>query len=134
MRSILQTARRLPNCESGAAAIEFAIISLALILVSLGVIEFGRGLQVRNELSFAADFGARKMLTNPTVSDSDIENEVRSALTVADPDLLQVTMGTEMVEGVQFRTIVLGYPFTLLIPGLSSDAITLALARRIPVM
>ncbi|MFW6076354.1 MAG: TadE/TadG family type IV pilus assembly protein, partial [Hyphomicrobiales bacterium] len=38
-----RTLRRLARNESGAAAVEFAIIVWALILVSLGIIEFGRG-------------------------------------------------------------------------------------------
>jgi Flp pilus assembly protein TadG len=133
MKRSIKAFGELKGCQSGAAAIEFAIIALVLILVCLGVIEFGRSLQVRNELSFAADFGARKILTDSTISDSDLENVVRSALIVADPDLMQVTIGTETVDGVQFRTIALAYPFTLLIPGLSSDSVTLALARRTPI-
>jgi Flp pilus assembly protein TadG len=131
-RSVLAL-RDLKGCQSGAAAIEFAIIGLVLILVCLGVIEFGRSLQLRNELSFAADFGARKILTDVTITDSQLESVVRSAVTVAAPDLLQVTIGRETVDGVQFRTIALAYPFTLLIPGLSSDSVTLAIARRTPI-
>lgn len=133
MRRSLRWVSCFRDSDSGAAAVEFAIISLALILVSVGVVEFGRSFQLRNELSYAADFGSRKILMNSTISDSALESEVRSAFTVADPDLLQVTIGNETVAGIRFRTIALSYPLNLLVPGLSSDAITLALARRTPV-
>jgi Flp pilus assembly protein TadG len=62
--------RRLARSNGGAAAVEFAIIVWVLIFVCLGVIEFGRGLHVRNEMSFAGDRAARKILTtDPLVSD-----------------------------------------------------------------
>ncbi len=128
----MEAFRQLRCCEGGAAAIEFAIISWVMILVSLGVIEFGRGLNLRNDLSFAADFAARKILTDANITDAALETEVRSALTSGDPDLLQVIIGTEEVDGVRFRTVTLSYPLTLLVPGLASDAIDLSLARRIP--
>lgn len=133
MKRPIQACRGFRRCQSGAVAIEFAIISLVMILVCLGVIEIGRGLHMRNELSFTADFGARKILTDTTISDTKLEEVVRDAFTTSDPDLLQVTIGTEAVDDLQFRTIVLSYPFSPLVPGLAGDAISLSLERRIPV-
>lgn len=126
--------RRLQSCQSGSAAVEFAIVSLALVLVTLGILEFGRGLNVRNQLSQAADFGARKILTDKNSSNSTLESVVRSAFIAGSPDLLKVTVGTEMVDGLQFRTITMSYPLRLLIPGLSDGAIDLNLVRRTPVI
>jgi TadE-like protein len=122
------------RCEAGTAAIEFSVVAFAMILVSLGLIEFARGLHVRNEVSFAADFAARKILTNTGISNTALETEVRSHFEGPEPDLLQVTLGTETVEGVQFRTVALTYPFTLLIPDLISNSISLKVDRRIPII
>jgi Flp pilus assembly protein TadG len=104
------------------------------VLVTFGVIELGRGLNVRNQLSQAADFGARKILIDKQISDGALESEIRSAFVVTAPTLLQVTIGTETVDGLQFRTVTLSYPFTLLIPGVLNRAIDLRLARRTPVV
>jgi Flp pilus assembly protein TadG len=104
------------------------------MLVTFGVIEFGRGLNVRNQLSLAADYGARKILIDTQISDGSIESEIRSAFAAPAPTLLQVTLGTETVDGLQFRTVTLSYPFTLLIPGVLSKAIDLRVARRAPVI
>jgi Flp pilus assembly protein TadG len=128
----MRTWRRLERCERGAAAVEFALIALALILVSVGVIEFGRGLLLRNELSFAADHGARKVLLDPTVEDSALQDAIRSALIQAQSELLVVTLGTETADGAQYRTIFLSYPLMLLIPGFSGETISLSLSRRVP--
>lgn len=107
---------------------------MVLVVVTLGTIEFGRGLDLRNRLSHAADYGARRILTDQAVSDSTLASVVRSAFTGSAPDLLTVAVGAETVSGVQFRTITLGYPLTLLIPQLSSGAITLGVSRRTPVI
>ena len=126
--------RRLRSCQAGTTAVEFAIIGPVLVLVSLGVIELGRGLNIRNQLSQAADYGARKILIDKQISDSALGNTVRSAFSAADGGGLTVTIGAESVNGVQFRTISLKYPFTPLIPGLFSGQIDLSLVRRTPVV
>lgn len=126
--------RRLRFCQAGSTAVEFAIISLVLMLVVLGVIEFGRGLNMRNQLSQAADYGARQILTNKAITDSALETSVRSAFIAGSSGSLTVTIGTETVNGIQFRTITLGYPFTPLVSGLANGTINLSVARRTPVV
>ena len=131
--SLRRDAGRLIRGQDGAAAIEFAIVSFALILVSLGIIEFGRALQVRNELAFAADIAARAILTDADIPSDEVEEAVREAFDPPDPALLDVNLETETVDGVEFRTLSLSYPFVLLIPQLSSESITLTVAQRVPV-
>jgi Flp pilus assembly protein TadG len=130
----MRSFRRLRYCRAGSTSVEFAIICTMLVLVTFGVIELGRGLNVRNQLSQAADYGARKILINSQISDSALVSEIRSAFVATAPTLLQVTIGTETVGGLQFRTVTLSYPFTLLIPGVLSEVIDLRLARRIPIV
>lgn len=128
----MERLKQLVSCNRGAAAVEFAIIGLVLIMVCVGGIEFGRGLWLRNELSFAADFAARKVLTDPAISSADLETELRSALTGIDPDLVEISFGSETVDTIEFRTVLVRYPLSLLVPGLSDDPITLSVNRRVP--
>jgi Flp pilus assembly protein TadG len=143
----MRALRRLRSCRAGSTAVEFAIICMALLLVTFGVIEFGRGLYVRNQLSQAADCGERLILTGAVgsgcgpprtltglVSDSELQSAVRSAFTAGTPGTLTVTVSTGPVNGLQFRTITLSYPFTPLIPQLASGVINLSVARRSPVI
>jgi Flp pilus assembly protein TadG len=145
----MRALRRLRACRAGSTSVEFAIICMALLLVTLGVIEFGRALYVRNQLSQAADCGdrvsltggaaadhgcgARLVLTLP-VTDSEVQSAVRSAFTAGPANMLTVTIGAETVNGVHFRTIKLVYPFTPLIPQLSIGTINLSVDRRTPVV
>lgn len=124
--------RRMGSCQAGTTAVEFAIVGMVLILVVLGVIEFGRGLNIRNQLSFAADFAARMILTNRDISDSDLESKMRSIFNAAAPEALQITFGTETVNGVQFRIVSVSYPFVPLVPG--TQSLNLSVARRTPLV
>ncbi|MBM4608636.1 pilus assembly protein [Rhodococcus hoagii] len=47
--------------ESGAAAVEFALVVPILLLLVLGIIEFGRAYNIQNSLSAAAREGVRVM-------------------------------------------------------------------------
>ncbi|WP_342236293.1 TadE/TadG family type IV pilus assembly protein [Inquilinus sp. OTU3971] len=132
MRPRNHSAGRLLRNQTGAAAVEFAIIGMALIVLMLGLIEVGRGLYLRNALAQAVDVGARNALVHADMTDTALEDQVRAAFTGSEPDLLQVTVGTETVDGITFRTVALSYPLTLLVPGLAGTSTTLGMTRRIP--
>jgi Flp pilus assembly protein TadG len=123
---------RLRRCESGTAAIEFAFVGLIAISLFLGVIEFGRGLYMKNEMSYAADRAARKILTNAAVTDDEVETVMRDAITFGVSANLQITFGTETVDGISFRSLLIRYPVTLLIPGLRNGSFMLTVDRRVP--
>ena len=129
---------RLVRSNSGAAAVEFAMIVWALIFLCLGIMEIGRGLHVRNEMSYAADLAARRILTFEAYSgtvlqpsdEKALEQEVRKAFKGARPEDLSVTFPLE--EGGDFRIILLEHPFSLLIPGLRGT-FDMTVSRRVPI-
>ena len=128
-------ARRFVTEQDGGVALEFAIISMALVLLSLGIVEFGRALQVRNELTFLADRGAREILKNSAVTDAAVEATITSGFKGPRKELLSVEVEQDTVEdadGTTYRNIEISYPFTLLIPQLSSSTITLTATERVP--
>src|SRR3954466_10329501 len=70
--------------ERGATAVEFALIVPLLILLVLGIAEFGHAFQVQGTLSAAAREGVRAMaLRNNPV---DAKSVVREAASSLDPD------------------------------------------------
>lgn len=123
---------RLARCDKGAASIEFALVGLVAITLFLGIIEFGRSLYMRNEMSYAMDLAERQILTNPTVANADLETVIRNAITFEVPANLQITFGTTSVNGLAFRTVLIRYPVTLLIPGLTTRSFTLKIDRIVP--
>ena len=122
----------LKRSECGAAAVEFALVGMVAIVLFLGIIEFGRGLYMRNEMSYAADLAARQILVNAAVANTDVETVLRDAITFGSSTDLQITFGTESVDGIDFRTLLIRYPVSLFIPGLTNGSFTLSVGRRIP--
>ena len=71
------------HSERGAAAVEFALIASLLVMLVLGIAEFGRAFQVQGTLSAAAREGVRQMAlqNDQTVA----RTAVRSAATSLNP-------------------------------------------------
>ena len=126
---------RLIRREDGTAAIEFALIGLLLIVVSIGTIEVGRALFLFNELAHAADRAARLILINPTISDGDLMDQVRDEdlLTGLSPADLEVIPGEVADSGISFRTVTLEYSFTPMLSGLTLRSVTMTTVRRVPI-
>src|SRR3954466_4357087 len=71
--------------ERGASAVEFAFIVPLLIMLVLGIIEFGHAFQVQGTLSAAAREGARAMALRN--DQGQAKSAVRQAAAALDPDI-----------------------------------------------
>ena len=116
--------------ESGTAAIEFGIGAMILFALSIGIVEFGRGLMLRNELGYAADVAARAALIDPDITTAEVQSTVTGAFDEDDASLA-ITFTSETAGGQQFRLLSISYPMTLLIPVLTDPTVTLTVTRRI---
>lgn len=139
MSGFIKLLRRFQRASSGATAVEFALVCLPLLLLSLGVIEFGRALFVKNEIAYAADIAARKVLIGQIpagLSDSEtttqLETAIREAFDSGEAALLEISVVRQMINGTEYRILSIQYPFSLLVPGLNGNTYTLQLNRRIP--
>lgn len=56
---MMRIAKRARDGERGVVAVEFAMVIPLLLLLLLGVIDFGRAMYVKNSLVYAASQGAR---------------------------------------------------------------------------
>ena len=120
--------------ESGANAVEFSIVVTAFIIASLGVIELGRSFQIRNEMAYAADRGARIVTLNPdTITEQQIIGEVEDSFVGYETGELDVTVTAEVVSGTNYRNISVSYPMKLFVP-MMSDTVTLTVSRRAVVL
>jgi hypothetical protein len=132
MTRILQLLPRFRRCDGGTAAIEFAIVGSLLILVALGLIEFGRGLLVRNEIAYLADLGTRQILLDPSIPDSTLKSQMQAEFS-GDDALLQLVTALEILDGTKYRSVRVSYPLTLLVPGLTDNSLSLSITRRVPI-
>lgn len=120
---------RLVACASGAAAVEFAMISWVLLMALLGVMEAGRAMWVVHTLQRATEDGARLAFTGAT--DAEIEAKVTEGLADLDEDSLSKSIAPETVDGVSYKTITASFAFKPIIPLIPIDA-TITRRSRVP--
>ena len=118
--------------ERGAAAVELAIILVPLVLLLIGIVDFGRVLYTRNNMIEAADVGARVILLDNAASNSAVTDAVNEAFLAAPDAELAVTLGTASEGGINFRTISLQHDIALVTPLLVVSEISLDHTRRVP--
>ena len=96
--------RRYLRDERGASAVEFGMILPVLLVLVLGIVEFGHAFQVQGTLSAAAREGARRMaLQNDAAEARDVVREAAGSLSPAitdeqisiDPASCPVAAGTD---------------------------------------
>lgn len=122
------------RCRSGATAVEFSFVGLLFIMLTIGVIETGRALHVRNHMGHAADIAARRLLIDASTTNEALDDAVRSAFTQGNPDLLEIGFQDEVVDDLECRRIAIEYPLTLGFAGMPLIGITLTIQRRIPLI
>ncbi|WP_314036194.1 pilus assembly protein [Dietzia sp. CH92] len=117
-----------PSRDRGAAAVEFALVLPILLLLVIGILEFGRAYHVQTTLSNAARDGVRVMALQDSASAA-----IQAAKTSAEPlDLAGARILVEPTDGCTapgiatgLATVTIEYPFELVSGFLPLDAITL---------
>ena len=119
----MRVLRRFRRSESGQAAVEFALIMPLLLLLLVGIIEFGRGWNDHQVITDAAREAARKcVIANSVVTLDSVKNVAKSAMAAAG-----ISSADSMFTVVGFArpnptgepctvTIALPYTFTFLGP------------------
>lgn len=105
---------RLWICKKGTAAIEMAFILPLLLLLILGIVEFGRAMWIRQTLQFAVEEAARSAIADATLNSTDIGNLVTA-------DMIGVQGATPTVTATATASqvsIFASYNFTFLAPQL----------------
>ena len=114
-----RTLLRSRRSERGAALIEAAITVPIILLISVGIFEFGRAYQTQQVLTNAAREGARlAVLEGPT--DGDVRARVNNYLTgggltsLLDANI-QVNRVVPFTGGSTASQITITYPFTFMV-------------------
>ncbi len=124
--------RLLAACTRGAAAVEFAIISVVLIMLLIGIVDFGRTLYIKNQISFLADRAVRSVMLHPDIDGAALAAELRDGFTAGNPDSLAVDVTSQSVDGTDYRIVTIGFPVALFVPNIGTDPISLSVSRRVP--
>ena len=102
--------------ESGSAAVEFALVVPVLLLLVLGIIEFGRIYSIQTTLSAAAREGVRTMAleSSPANAKTAAKNVAAPLITLTDAQIV-VAPSTCVVSGTAATaTVTITYPVALI--------------------
>jgi len=86
--------KSLARCRRGQALVEFALVLPLLMLLILGIVEFGRAWNAKQILTDAAREGARlSVVGDPTITDtSQVNPSIRTIIALAGLDSSTVTI------------------------------------------
>jgi Flp pilus assembly protein TadG len=119
------TLKQFTRCQRGATAVEFGIIALPMLLVTLGTIEFGRALFTRNDMAQTLDRVERQILIGKTLTDQQIIDQLKDA------KFTSATAGaTQTISGVNYRTLTITQDLKLLIP-FQDSSFQIVVERRV---
>ena len=118
--------------ENGAAAVEFAIVSVLFVVMAIGIVDFGRNSHQRFRLAHAADIAARAVMLDPAASDAQITARMRSAYPALGYGDISLAVTTTTVNGRNYRRLALSRPLTFFTPGLTDRTGTIRLDRLVP--
>lgn len=111
--------RRLRD-ESGAAAVEFALVMPLLVLLVMGIVSFGRAYQTQAALAAAAREGVRVMaVRNDPAAARAAAEAVVGDLSPALSDS-QIAISPSVCAPGQTATVTASYPITFLTPMVGS--------------
>ena len=117
---------------AGVTAVEFAFVVPVFIIMVFGIVEFGQGLKVHNELDHAVSRAARLIMIDNDVAPATVETEVRTFLSALDQGGLSVNMTSNTVDGRDYRIVTLSYPYELSVPMASGININLSATIGVP--
>lgn len=118
--------------EEGAAAVEFAIVSVFFVVLAIGVVDFGRNSHQRFRLAHAADIAARAVMLDPAASEVQIASRMRAAYPALGYADMALAVSTTTVNARSYRRLELTRPLTFVTPGLTDRTGTIREVRLVP--
>lgn len=109
--------------ESGAAAVEFALVAPLLLLLLLGIVEFGRVFNAQIQVTAAAREAVRSMAIYPDDEELAKSTAIASAPGLS-PELTRTQVTIKPCDDVPQTTVTINYSIDL-VAGLFADAIPL---------
>jgi Flp pilus assembly protein TadG len=129
---LVRSLRAASSSRSGSATIEFGMAIAVFLVFVLGIIEFSRALWTDHALDYAAEQATRYVIANPDASTGQVQTYAESQLMSVDASATTVTVVEEVLDGVNYLTVTVVYPFNALIPFVPLGTINLTGVSRIP--
>jgi Flp pilus assembly protein TadG len=134
MKSLARRLLRLCRCPEGAAVLEFGIVAPVLIMIMMGVVEFGRLHWVRNSIEYAAEQTARWAIVNTAASDDQIKAHAKAEFDGISAGKAKVNVARDTANGLSFLTVIVTYDFQFLADFAGIGTLSLRSETRVPLI
>jgi len=132
--------KKIPNYlkdQSGATAVEFALVAILFLTFVFGIIEAGRMFWTWNTLQYSVEQAARYALVNPDALSTEIEQVIISNMQgiQVNPNNMTATITTTTLSNINFIEINAEYSFTALTTILPDafNTVVLTADTRLPI-
>jgi Flp pilus assembly protein TadG len=129
---LIRRVRRARLDNAGLAAVEFGMALPVFLLFVFGTIEFGRILWSKHALDYAAEQSTRYALANPDATTGEIQTYAEGQLMTVDRSAVTVTVVQENLNGIDYLSVTMAYPFQAILPFLPLGSFSLTGVSRIP--
>jgi Flp pilus assembly protein TadG len=107
-------ALRLFRDRRGASAVEFAFAMPVLIMLLVGVFEFGRLFWTWTTIQYAAEQTGRFAMSKPTATPAELIAYLRNKLPGVSSGAVDISVSPETVDGVNYMLIITRFNFSFL--------------------
>ena len=129
----LERIRRGLARSDGATSLEFALIALFFFGLSLGSVEVGRAMWVRNSVQFAAEEAARWAVVRPTATAAQVQTFLNGRLAAVGQAGAAGTVAFQTGGGRRFVVVTATAPFRTVTGVVPVGPVTLLGQARMPV-
>nr|WP_137678009.1 TadE family protein [Parerythrobacter lutipelagi] len=124
--------RRLLRSREGSSTVDFAFAMPVLVTLMLGTVQMGVSMHASGALRHAAGEGVRLAKVDPTATESEVLDRVRSELVTMDPDnITKLTFQRGTTDGADYGRVTVEYKVEALIPLLPVPPITLSETKQV---
>jgi Flp pilus assembly protein TadG len=125
--------KSLRRDETGAAAVEFAIVAPVAVMIILGTIEVGRVMFLVNDLQASLSTAAREWMIHPDAANSDVTEIFCGRAVMVDCDQTTLTVTSQTVDGQDWRVVTATTPFDSPLSNLLPFPDELTRAQHVPI-
>jgi Flp pilus assembly protein TadG len=129
---LLRAARRFRAEQSGAAAVEFAIVSMAFITLVIGIAYISIMYFTRQSLDWAVQLAARQAEVDSTVTQSQVRDTINTYLATVNLPAANVDYSVATTNGIKTASIAATFNRTYTLPGVNTFNITFTSNAAVP--
>lgn len=118
--------------QSGATAVETALVLPVFLIMLLGIFNLGWGLYCGAEVRHAVERATRLLLADPATSQGVIQTAVRNQLNAADPDSVTVNLSEVEVSAARMARLTWTYRYEIELPFIGTTPLSFNSSLMVP--